>query len=421
MQQARAFGRLDYGWVIVGGVFLVLFMSSGTRFSFGAFYATLINEFGWSHAALAGAASLNMVLAGLARPAIGVVVDRVGSKPVMIAGLAMAAVSMLVLSFASELWQFYVLFSLMSVGYGAASPSTTVPLVTRWFSRRRATAQSVATAGGPTGELLIVPVITAVLVFADWHTAYRILAAMVAFVVIPIIVAIIREHPPAAAANEASPNRGSHGRLRSDPDAIGMTFSEAIRLPVVWQLAFGFFVCGFTMTFASTHFMAFADDHGIAPVTASLALGFVGGVSILGTILMGFLGDRTSVKDVLALAYLIRGLAFFVLWQMAGVDLLFIGSLLLGLSWGATTPLTSTLVADVCGRRHLGTIFGTMFAIMPIGSGLGAFLAGAVFDLTGSYAPALLLNGVLGMTAAVIVFAARIRPMPMPIVARATS
>ncbi|MBI4493203.1 MAG: MFS transporter [Chloroflexi bacterium] len=408
---------LFYGWVVIGAVFMVTFFSAGTRYSFAAFYDTLLGEFGWSRSALAGAASLNLVLAGLSRPMLGAFVDRWGSKPVMLLGLGAAAVALVLLSFSSHLWQFYLLLSLMSVGYGAASSSTTVPLVSRWFVRRRATAQSVASAGFPLGELLVVPIVTAVLIFADWRTAYRLLAGFVALVVIPLVVVLVREDPAEvglhADGEPVTPGAPAPG-LASEP---AVTLAQAVRTPLFWQLGFGFFACGFTMAFASTHFMAFADDLAIEKMTASLAMGLVGGVSILGTIGLGYLGDRFSAKAMLSLAYLFRGLAYFVLWQTHGADVLFVGALVLGLSWGATVPLTAACVTTAYGRKALGSIFGTMFAVMPVGSGLGAFLAGVVFDVTGHYSPALLLDGALGLAAAAIVFLAR-SPEPLPEPAR---
>lgn len=403
---------LYYGWVIIGSLFTVSLVSSGTRFSFGAFYDALLEEFDWTRAMLAGAASLNLVLAGLVRPFIGVLVDRYGSKAVMISGLALAATALMLLSFATELWHFYALFTLMSLGYGASAPATAVPLVSRWFVRRQATAQSVASAGGPTGELVVVPIMTAVLLLTDWHTAYRVLAVVVGLLLLPAAIAIIRNSPAELGLAPDNDADSPAVRRQASLEAVGMTLRQALRTPLFWQLGFGFFVCGFTMTFASTHFMIFAGDEGVEKMTASFAMGMIGGVSILATIAFGYLGDRFSRQKLLSLVYFLRGLAFLVLWLIPHsehrVETLFLGAFLLGLSWGATTPLTSACVADACGRRYLGSIFSTMFAFMPLGSGLGAYLAALVFDAVGSYAPALFFDFVLGVLAALVVLRTRL-------------
>lgn len=406
-----------YGWVVIGTIFMVTFVSSGTRFSFGAFYDALLDEFGWERALLAGAASLNLILAGASRPLFGYLVDKIGTKIVLVSGLSLAALCMLLLSYASELWHFYVLFTVMSIGYGAASPATAVPLVSRWFVKKRATAQSVASSGGPTGELLVVPVLTAILLLTDWHTAYRVIAAVVAVVLIPMALVLVRDHPVEVGLG-ADNDPMAEGASRNWRKIIepGISFRQALALPIYWQMSFGLFVCGFTMTFAATHFMLFAGDERIHPMTASYAMGMIGGVSILSTIGLGYLGDRLSRKHLLALVYLVRGLAFLMLWLVPHAEhhelAFFSGAFLLGLSWGSTTPLTSACIADACGQRNLGTIFGSMFAVMPVGSGLGAFLAAVIFDATGTYGAALLFDALLGALAAVAIYASTVPKLP---------
>src|SRR5205085_5261429 len=144
-----------------------------------------------------------------------------------------------------------------------------------------------------------------------------------------------------------------------------------------WRLSFGFLVCGFTMSFASTHFVPFAMEMDFEPVVAAGALGLVGGFGILGSLGSGFLADRLGRKNVLATVYFLRGSAFVVLMYAHHNPLaLYLGALLLGISWTSTTPLTSSITADRCGLTSLGTIFGTMWTVMPIGSALGASLAG---------------------------------------------
>lgn len=200
------------------------------------------------------------------------------------------------------------------MGYGAASPATTVSLISNWFVRRRATAQSVAQSGSPMGELMIVPIITAVLLLTDWHTAYRVLAAFIAILLIPSLVALLREQPEEMGLTADGVAETPAGVDHEGPLEANMTLKEALGTALFWQLGFEFLVCGFTMSFAQTHFIAFAGDMGIERMTASVALGMIGGVSIVGTLSLGYLADRYSRKNLLAITYIIRGLAFLVLW-----------------------------------------------------------------------------------------------------------
>ncbi len=410
--------RLYYGWVVIGTLFTVTLVSTGTRFSFAAFYTAILDDFDWSRAVLAGAASITLILAGAVRPLLGVLVDRYTSKKVLMGGLLLASFSLFLLSNASELWHFYVLFAMMSLGYAAASPVTAVPLVSRWFVKRRAIAQSIAGTGGPTGELAMVPILTAILLLTDWQTAYRILAVIVLMVLLPATFLLIRNDPADVGQAPDNDPEAEQARQRSGVDQQGMTLRQAMRTRMFWQLGFGFLACGFTMSFANTHFMAFAGDMAIEPMTASFAMGAIGGMSIIASISIGHLADRYSAKKLLALVYAIRGLAFFMFWLIPHtdhrIDTLFVGVLLLGLSWGSTTSLTWVCIADVCGKKNLGSISSTMFAIMPLGSGVGAFLAALTFDFTGSYAPMLLVYFIMGTAAAIVIYYSNIPDREVP-------
>ena len=161
------------------------------------------------------------------------------------------------------------------------------------------------------------------------------------------------------------------------------------------------------MSFASTHFVPFAMDMGFEQMAAANALGIVGACSLGGGLTAGFLADRFSRKNVLATVYLLRGLAFAVLLQATDLPTLYLGSFLLGISWTSTGALTSAITADRCGLKHLGTIYGTMFTIMPIGSGIGAYLSGWIYEARHGYELSLILSCLIGLLAAVVVFGVR--------------
>jgi MFS family permease len=194
------------------------------------------------------------------------------------------------------------------------------------------------------------------------------------------------------------------GRSNAGPS---LTLREAARGPDFWRLSIGFFACGFTMSFASTHFVPFAMDMGFEPMTAANALGMVGLFSLGGGLTAGFLGDRFSRKNVLACVYLLRGLSFAVLMQAHDLPTLYLGSFLLGISWTSTGPLTSAITADRCGLKNLGTIYGTMYTIMPIGTGIGAYLGGVIYEARHAYELSLIISAAVGLIAALAVFGVR--------------
>jgi MFS family permease len=137
---------------------------------------------------------------------------------------------------------------------------------------------------------------------------------------------------------------------------------------------------------------------------ATTAISVTAVFSIAGTIVLGVLADRTDRAPVLALTYALRGVSFFLLYAFGTGPLVYVYAVVLGVSWSATTPLTAAIAADVYGRRNLGVIFGTMFMAMNLGFGIGAFLDGVIFDEIGHYRPALVINGLAGLSAAAVVY-----------------
>ncbi len=398
--------KVYYGWIMLFAIALMTFASSGSRFSFGVFVDPMSRELNWGRDQLALAASLNLILAGLLRPAVGLVADRFGSKIVMMTGVALAGSALILTSFARELWQFYLAYGvLLAIGYACASPVTTTALVGQWFAKRRSTAMSIGSTGSSLGELVTVPLAMATYLIVGWENAFRVIAGFMLFIVLPVGFFLLYNRP---ADKGLQPYGYVPGESTGRPGGgAALNLKEAIRTGVFWRLALGFFACGFTMSFASTHFVPFAMDMGIEPMAAANALGMVGACALAGGLTAGYLGDRFSRKNVLATVYLLRGLAFVVLVQARDLPTLYFGSFLLGISWTSTGALSSAISADRFGVKHLGSIFGTMYTIMPIGSGVGAYLGGVIYEARHGYELSLILSAAAGLIAAAVVFGVR--------------
>jgi MFS family permease len=173
----------------------------------------------------------------------------------------------------------------------------------------------------------------------------------------------------------------------------------------MWFLMSGFFVCGFTLATISTHFVAFATDRGISPTSAATALGLIGAFNILGTLLVGSISDRLGRKNPLALIYLVRSIAFVVLLTIEAPWALYLFAALVGLAWFSTVPPTVSLTAEIYGMRHMGTLVGLIFASHQIGGALSIYLAGRLFDLSGSYTAIYLVDIVLLLAAGLASYA----------------
>jgi MFS family permease len=420
--------RIFYGWIVVATVALLLAVSSGGRFLFGVVLKPVSEEFGWSRGQLASAVTINVFFLTLLQPVVGWAADRWGSRRVLLVGVAATALMTLPLTFATHLWQVYLLYgALASLAFAATSPVNTTRLISGWFVERRALALSIGTSGAAFGQLAIVPLATWIRVTWSWRASYWTLAAVALLVRLPLGYFVVRD-APADTTERAEGKRQTAGNGEdardgeADPPVrcpvpAAVSLRQALRTPIYWQLSFGFFVCGFTMSFTSVHMVPYMLDmpehsHHTMQLVASTALSVVGGCSILGALALGYLADRAGHKPVLALTYFLRGLAFVIL-LLVGSSLpgIFVAAVVLGISWTSTTPLTSAISADVYGRAALGTIFGFMFSAMNVGGGVGAWLAGLNYDLTGNYHTSLLLNGFLGFAAAAAVLSAKVRPL----------
>lgn len=399
--------RLHYGWIMLFAIVLMTFASAGSRFSFGVFVRPMSAELHWGRDQLALAASLNLLLAGLLRPLVGLLADRLGSKLVAMAGVALGGAALILTSYTRELWQFYLAYGvLLAIGYACASPVTVTTLVGHWFARRRSLAMSIGSTGTALGELVTVPLAMLAVLSIGWDNAFRVIAAFMLLLVLPVGFLLLHNRPADKGLRPYGETPG--GTVRSGAaGGPSMTLGEAVRTGDFWRLSLGFFVCGFTMSFASTHFVPFAMDMGFEEMAAANALGMVGAFSLAGGLAAGYLGDRFSRKNVLATVYLLRGLAFAVLLQAHDLPTLYLGSFLLGISWTSTSPLTSAIAADRCGLSNLGTIFGTMFTIMPIGSAVGAYLGGLIYEARHGYELTLAASALSGLIAAVVVFGVR--------------
>ena len=390
-QSPRRFPKLTRAWLLLVAVTVVMTVTSGARFLFGVVLKPVSDEFGWSRSSLTAAVMISMVTLSLCQPFVGVVVDRVGSKRMLVAGTTLLALALIPLSYATRLWQVYLIYGVVvAFGLAAVSPANITSLVSRWFDERRGTALAVATSGSAFGQLIIVPIGAWVLTAFDWQTTYRLLALLLALMV-PLVIVVIRDAParkPDAAASKAS---------RGSDEGVGVRV--AIRTSAFWLLAFGFVVCGFTMAFPNTHFIAYVDDMGMAPMHGANAIAVTAIFSIAGSVLLGMLSDRHRRSLVLAWTYLLRGGAFALLLVLPAGDFLFVYAIVLGISWTATTPLTAAIAADLYGQKHLGAVFGTLFTFMNLGYGLGAFLDGAIYEMAGGYEAAFIVNAALGLIA----------------------
>jgi MFS family permease len=410
-------GGIYRGWWVVAVVTTVMAVSSGARFLYGVVLKPISEEFGWSRTDLAAVVTINVIMISILQPFVGIAVDRWGSRPMIILGILGTGLMALPITLATELWQIYIIYSLVaSVAFAAMSPVNITKLVAGWFTKRRGLALSISTSGAAVGQLAIIPIATWVMLQYGWRMSYWTLAGATVLAMLPLAWWLLRDAPPGATDDPDGAAAKSAGVAQA-AQAAPVRVMQSLRSLPYWQLSFGFFVCGYTMAFTQVHMVPYLLDMpehaGMAMQTvASTALAVVGGASVLGALLIGSLADRVGIKHMLTLTYFLRGLSYLML-LLAGTNNagIFLAAIVMGISWTSTTPLTSAITADIYGRASLGTIFACIFTAMNVGVGVGSYIAGLDFDLTGNYNLSLVVNGLLGFAAAAIVQSVRVRPL----------
>jgi MFS family permease len=379
--------------VILAAGVLVLILAFGIRTSFGIFMVPISGDLGWGREIFGFALALQNLMWGISQPFAGAIADRWGSGRVIAACGALYAAGVLVMAGAATPLG-------MTIGagivVGVALSGTSFPVILAVIGRavpeeKRSLYLGLGAAGGSSGQLLMVPAAQGLLLTMDWAMALVWLAAM-SVVMVPLAAALVSDPRRMEGINEAARQQ-----------TIGEAVQEAGGHRGYWLLNAGFFVCGFHVMFIASHLPAFVVDRGLAPALGALALTLVGLANMIGSYLSGVLGGRYSKRYLLSFIYFARAAAFlvFILVPVTQVSVI-VFSFVLGLLWLSTVPLTSGLVAQIFGPRYMATLFGIVFFSHQVGSFLGAWLGGYVYDLTGSYDVVWWLSVALGVFSGLI-------------------
>lgn len=360
----------DPRFVLLAGSLIAL-VALGMRHSFGLFLDPIAGSLAdVDREAFGFAIALQNLMWGVAQPFAGMIADRFGSARVIFVGGMLYAGGLVCASAASTSLGLVLGFGvLVGVGLSATSYAVVLGAVGRRFPPgRRTSALGIASLGGSLGIFLSVPVTLSLIDSLSWPTALVSLA---------LVAAVICVLAPVLSGRSVEPNADQ--TLKS---ALG----EALSHRGFVLLVLGFFVCGFQLAFIGTHLPAYLLDRHLAPWLGGAALATIGATNIAGTFVCGVLGDILSKKKILVALYLARSgaVAVFVLLAPSDVSTLLFAAVM-GFTWLGTVPLTTGIVAQIFGARYLATLVGIVFLMHQIGSFLGAWLGGLVFEHTGNY------------------------------------
>ncbi len=364
----------------------IISIALGMRQGFGLFLPPIAEELGEGRGLVALAIALQNLAWGLFSPVFGGLADRYGARTAAALGALLYAAGLAVMGFADSGSQIIQGQFLIGIGLGGAGFSVVLGAVGRAAPpAQRSLAFGIVTAGGSLGQFLFVPVEQALLDAFGWSDALIIVGAASLLMVLFAF---------GLGEGSGEPARGPEQTPRE-------ALAEAVGHRSFLLLTTGFFVCGFQVVFIATHLPAFCHDRGIDPAWSAWALALVGLFNIVGSLGAGWLGGRYSKRNGLVGFYVVRSaiIAAFVLLPVSGPTTLVFGALI-GVFWLGTVPLTSGLIATFFGTRYMAMLYGIVFASHQVGSFLGAWAGGAIYDRFGSYEIMWWLTVVAGLVAA---------------------
>lgn len=393
------------GWVVVGGLFLMLGIVITARNSIGLMIPFWKADLGWSYGFMSSAGAMMLVTMAVAAPIAGMVIDRFGPRLVYGFGMTLAAVALLLCSTMTEPWQLIAFFSIIGgIGFAAIAPSLVSATIAVYFDKRLALATSIATSGSTAGQIVLMPLLAFSVTAIAWGPSLRVFA----IVIIATAVAVYFLIGPGV----RPPRRAGPAGMSS----VGAVLRGLGANRTFWLLTGGFAICGFTTAgVIKIHLIPYAVSCGFPPLQSATAYGVMSAFSLIGMIGYGYLADRFNRPLLLASIYFLRALTFIILMNIAGnTPLLFIFAVLFGLFDYATFPIVASLVASHIGRHIMGVTMGLVFSAHSLGGAAGSYFAGHLFELFARYDWVWIVSVGLALLAALLSILIRETRAPSP-------
>jgi predicted MFS family arabinose efflux permease len=389
MNTAATPPKLSMNQVLLCGA-LIVTVSMGIRHGFGLWLQPITMERGWTRETFAFALAIQNIAWGLAGPLAGMLADRYGAFKVLIVGGLLYALGLVLMALSTSGLAFTGSAGLL---IGMAQSGTTYAVIYGVIGRnvapqKRSWAMGVAAAAGSFGQFLMVPVENWLISGTGWQNALFFLS-MAALLIVPLAFGL--REPPLSRAQGAQ------------HQSIAQAVREAFGYRSFQLLMAGYFVCGFQVVFIGVHMPSYLKDHGLSPQVATYALALIGLFNVFGTYAAGSLGQRMPKRYLLSGIYALRSVAIVTFLSVPLTPMsVYIFSAVMGVLWLSTVPPTNSVVMQIFGIQHMSMLGGFVFLGHQVGSFLGVWLGGKLYDSTGSYDVVWWLAVALGVAAALI-------------------
>ena len=368
----------------------IVTLSMGIRHGFGLWLQPVTMDRGWTRETFGLALAIQNLTWGLVGPFAGMLADRYGAFKVLVAGAVLYAAGLVLMALATSGLAFHGSAGLL---IGMAQAGCTYAIVYGVIGRnvapeKRSWAMGITAAAGSFGQFLMVPVESGLISAFGWQVALIVLGCS-ALAIVPLAFGL-KEAPRSVATTEPQ-------------QSIGEAVREAFGYRSFQLLMAGYFVCGFQVVFIGVHMPSYLKDHGLSPQVATTALALIGLFNVFGTYAAGVLGQHLAKRHILATIYALRSVAIiaFLLLPLTSASV-YAFSIAMGLLWLSTVPTTNAVVAQIFGVKHFSMLGGFVFLAHQVGSFLGVWMGGKLYDATGSYDVVWWIAVALGVFAALI-------------------
>ncbi|MEH6949660.1 MFS transporter [Bacillus sp. JJ634] len=407
--------RIHYSWFILAVTFFSIIVAGIVMSSSGVFIDPFEKEFGWDRSVIALAFAISMFLFGISGPFMAALLNVIGLKKMMIVSMTTLLTGIILTFIMNQSWQMIIIWGLI-IGLGSSLFLTVLSpyVANHWFEKRRGLAVGILTASTATGQLILLPVLAAIIDQYSWRWAIG-LIMILSFTMLIIIFLFMKNTPkdigilPYGLEEEI---QESHEGQKENPIVTAFNgLFEAVKVKEFWLLSGSFFICGLsTSGLIGTHFVSYCMSFGVPLVTAASFLSFMGVFNLVGTTLSGWLSDRFDNRWLLFWYYGLRGASLVLLpyaLNEGSTTMLVIFTVFYGLDWIATVPPTIGISRQIFGTNKSGIIYGWIYASHQAGAAVAAYGGGLIYKFFNTYTWAFFLAGVFCLLASLFVIIIR--------------
>jgi MFS family permease len=394
-------GKVFYGWYIISALFFINLIIIGNRFSFGVFFKSLASEFDLSRATTSSLVSLYWFLCSVITVAGGWTLDKFGPRLVFLFMGLFTGLSLILTSQTTSLWQLYLTYSLLlAVGTAPWYPVIMVT-VSRWFDKKRGFIMGIADVGARLGQSVWAPFCAFLISNYGWRWGY-IISGLISIVIIAPLTRVLRNSPKDVGAlpDGAESITLEEEIIKKEKIPItGFTVSQALRTRRYWFLSLAYLLVGFGIL-VMTHIIPYATDKNVSAIEAATIVTVIGGFALTAAVIGGRISDIKGRKTPIVILLLLRAAALVSLLWVNELWMFYIFAAVFGVTLGGFSIIMASFCIDIFGQRSIGVIMSSMNTSLSLGSAIGPYIGGLMYDLNNSYQNAFLIAAIFSVIAA---------------------